>query len=129
MKKEEAEQFKKLIDSFIDSFVEIGEGEAVLPVPSDDENPKEKVEFSEADLKKLFRNLVPEGFDLEKAEAIRSPKTLDRVFLKFDNEKRWIPDPETLEKLGFTLADVKEIPDEEMKNIKEGFGLFSVKLW
>jgi len=89
----------------------------------------DKIELTDDQIKKLFRNQVPENFDISKVGAVRSPMTGDRVFLKYENEKRWIPDLETLERLGMTLADVKDITDAEMREIKEGFGLLSSKLW
>lgn len=120
MKKSEAEEIKKLIDSFVE---EEATYEEVTEVK------KEPITFTEDELQKLFRKDVPAGFDLSKAEVINGKATGDRVFLKFGNERRHIPDPETLERLGFTFADVKQASDEEMREMKEGFGLLSVKLW
>jgi hypothetical protein len=123
---QEASELKNLIDSFTVSeepvMPEIEEGEVI---------PEEKppVELTEAEVKKMFRQMVPEGFTPEGVEVVRSPKTGDRVFMKFGNERRWIPDLETLQKLGYQLKDVKDIPDDEMAVLKEGFGLLSTKLW
>jgi len=132
MKKLEAEELKKLIDSFVEEdsppkgtgkLPGLEEGEVIAP-------PIEPVkELTEEEIKKMFRGSVPEGFDQTKAEAVRSPLTGDRVFLKFGEERRWIPDTETLDKLGITMGDVKNITDDEMRALKEGFGLFSAKLW
>lgn len=123
MKKEEAKLLKELIDSF-----PLDEETLQTPQPEPSE-PKEKVEITKEELNKLFRGLLPEGFDLSKSEPVRSPISGDKVFLRFDGERRWIPDLDTLEKLGWDLGDVKEITDEEIKKLKDGFALLSVKLW
>lgn len=123
MKKEEAKLLKELIDSFPPD-----EETPQTPQPEPSE-PKEKVEITKEELNKLFRGLLPEGFDLSKSEPVRSPISGDKVFLRFDGERRWIPDLDTLEKLGWDLGDVKEITDEEIKKLKDGFALLSVKLW
>jgi len=125
MNQAEATELKKLIDSFV---VEEGEPTPVVEV-IDGEVEKPKVELTEEELNKLFRRSIPEGFKLADADAVRGQTTGDKVFLRFNGEKRWVPDLETLEKLGFNLADVKNLTDEEVKELKEGFGLFSAKLW
>ena len=35
-------------------------------------------------------------------------------------EKRWVANPETLDKLGFTLADAKDVPEEYFYKLREG---------
>jgi hypothetical protein len=131
MLRNEAEELKKLIDSFVveveaEPLTEVEEGEVV---PEDVVEVKEPVELTEQQLKQAFRHQVPENFDPKKVEMVRSPMTGDRVFLKYEDERRWIPDLETLEAFGFNLSDVKEKKDDEMRALKEGFGLLSKKLW
>lgn len=124
----EADELKRLIDSMTAPEVvgdavdlpEIAEGETITEAP---------VEITEAEIKKMFRGQVPEGFNPAGVELVRSPKTGDRVFMKYGEERRWIPDPDTIEKLGYTMGDIKEITDDEMAELKEGFGLLSAKLW
>lgn len=135
MLRKEAEELKKLIDSFVVDepeaapLPEVEEGEVIPEVEPVETVEPEPVELTESEIKKMFRQMVPEGFDPAKVEVVRSSKTGDRVFLKFGGERRWIPDLETLEKLGYNLGDVKNVPDEEMATLREGFGLLSVKLW
>ena len=127
MLRQEADELKKLIDSFVvevevEPLKEVEEGEIVPEA-------KEPVELTEEQLKKAFRNQVPEDFNPSKVEMVRSPMTGDRVFLKYEDERRWVPDLETLEAFGFNLGDVKELKDDELRELKEGFGLLSKKLW
>jgi hypothetical protein len=129
MLRSEAEELKKLIDSFVveveaEPLAEVEEGEVVEEL-----EVKEPVELTEDQLKKAFRHQVPTDFDPSKVEMVRSPMTGDRVFLKYDNERRWVPDLETLEAFGFELGDVKDVTDDELRELKEGFGLLSKKLW
>jgi hypothetical protein len=121
MKKEEADQLKKLIDSFTESSAEV-----VEEAPQVDE-PRKAI--TEDELKLAFRNDVPEGFTVGKADVVRSSITGDRVFLRFDGERRWIPDLDTLTAFGWDLGDVQDIAEEEMKELKEGFGLLQSSLW
>jgi hypothetical protein len=120
MKAEEAQQLVDLINTLVDDAV-IEEAQIV-------EEPKE-VGLSEEETNKLFRRSVPEGFSWENARPARAAITGDRVFLIFGEERRWIPDLETLQKMGWDLGDVENIPDDEIRKLKEGFGLFSCKLW
>jgi len=133
MLRKEADELVKLIESFVEvepsqapvqapELGEIEEGEVV---------PEEvaPVELTEDQLKKAFRHQVPEDFDPAKVEMVRSPMTGDRVFLKYEDERRWVPDLETLEAFGFNLSDVKDLKDEELRELKEGFGLLSKRLW
>lgn len=137
MLREEADELIKVINSFVEPVTgmtgtpgpelvepmpEVGEGEVI----SEDKAP---VELTETELRKAFRNQVPEGFDPAKVEMVRSPKTGDRVFLKYEDERRWVPDLPTLEAFGFGLEDVKEIKDEELEALKEGYGILTKKLW
>ena len=126
MKREEIEKLVNFINTMIDENG-IEEGEIIEESAPPESVPT--VELTEEQIKKLFRNQVPENFDISKIGAVRSPMTGDRVFLKYGDEKRWVPDLDTLERLGITLADVKDITDSEMREIKEGFGLLSSKLW
>jgi hypothetical protein len=144
MLRKEADELKKLIDSFVeessttttnsnvesvkyvDELPEISEGEVIPPEIDPIPQPKQ---ITELELKKMFRNQVPENFDPNKVELVRSPMTGDRVFMKYDGTRRWMPDPETMEKLGFTMGDVRETTDEEVKELTEKFGLLSAKLW
>ena len=125
MNQREADELKKLIDSFVeDKPQKVDEGK-------EDFEPEEKKEvlLTAEEEKQLFRNMIPDNFNWEEVTLIRSPLTQDRVFLKFGGERRWIPDLETLEKMGFTLNDVENIEDDEMRKLKEGLGLLSEKLW
>ena len=116
----EAEELKKLIDSFTG---------LEAPPESVVEPAKEPVAITKDEENQLFRSMVPEGFDWKDAKPVRSPLTQDRVFLQFGKERRWIPDLETLQRIGYGLADVQDIDDEQMRELKEGFGLLSVKIW
>lgn len=126
MKREEIEKLVNFINTMID---EDGITEPQLSEIEEGEVIKELPDLTPEQLKKLFRNQVPENFDISRISAVRSPMTGDRVFLKYGDEKRWIPDLGTLERLGMNLGDVKDMTDEEMRGIKEGFGLLSSKLW
>jgi len=123
----EAGELKKLIDSFVESPCEtaiLKEAEKLKEEPA-----KEPVAITKDEENQLFRSMVPEGFDWKDAKPVRSPLTQDRVFLQFGKERRWIPDLETLQRIGYGLADVQDIDDEQMRELKEGFGLLSVKIW
>lgn len=122
MKKQEAEELKKIIDSFVES--EKGINSVV-----EETEIKPEIVLTEEELNKLFRREVPEGFNLKETKIVRSKSTGDRVFLIFREKKYWIPDIETLEKIGFNLGDVEEVSDEEIKKYSEGYAFFSVKLW
>jgi hypothetical protein len=131
MLRSEADELIKVINSFVveveaEPLTEVDEGGAVTLMVDESSEP---VELTEEELRKAFRHQVPENFDPSKVEMVRSPMTGDRVFLKYVNERRWIPDLETLEAFGFTLEDVKEIKDDELRELKEGFGLLSKRLW
>ncbi len=127
MNRNEADELKKLIDSFV-TVDEIMTGETIT-ITGLSEEPKPVKRPTEEELKKMFRGNVPEGFSFDTARVIRFPLSGDRVFLEFGGEKRWIPDPETLDRLGFKIEDAVEITDEEAKDLKEGYQLFPAKLW
>jgi len=129
MKRSEVEQIVSLLNSMIDETgLEIDE--VITPATMDVlEESYAWVEPDENKTKKMFRQAVPEGFDWAKVEVVRSPITGDRVFMKFGDEKRWIPDLETLEAMGHDLGTVKDISDEDMRGLKEKYGLLSAKLW
>jgi hypothetical protein len=122
MNLEEADILKKMIDSLV-------EGKEVEVIEEITETKTEQSALSEEETKKLFRQSVPEDFNWKEAEPVRSPITGDRVFLKFRNEKRWVPDLQTLEKMGFDLSDVKDLTDDEMRIIPEKMGLLTVERW
>lgn len=122
MKVEEAEVLKKMIDSLV-------EGKDVEIVEETAETTTEQSALSEEETIKLLRQNVPEDFNWKEAEVVRSPITGDRVFLRFRNEKRWVPDLQTLEKMGFDLSDVKDLTDYEMRRIPEKMGLLTVERW
>ena len=130
---EEAEVLKKMIDSLVEGKdVEVIEEAEIVSAPDDikgDAFDMPEKELSTEETKKLFRQSVPEDFNWKEAEVVRSPITGDRVFLRFRNEKRWIPDLQTLEKMGFDLSDVKDITDDEMRIIPEKMGLLTVERW
>jgi hypothetical protein len=120
MKQTEADELKKLIDSFVEFDIQEVKVEEVT---------KEPIELSPENLMALFRNEIPEGFDINNAKFIRSPKSGDRGFLVHGEERRWIPDLETLEAIGYGLDDIKDVTDEELDRYKERFGLLTSKLW
>jgi len=128
MKPDEMKQLVSLINTF-----EVEEdvvGDAVdLPIIEGELVEEEKSFIDEAKTKKMFRGNTPEGFDWNEADVVRSPATGDRVFLKYGNEKRWIPDLETLTAIGWDLGMVKGITDDEMKELKEGYGILASRLW
>jgi len=133
MNLEEADILKKMIDSLVEGKeVEVVEEPEIVSAPDDikgDAFDMPETEISEEETKKLFRQSVPEDFNWKEAEPVRSPITGDRVFLKFRNEKRWVPDLQTLEKMGFDLSDVKDLTDDEMRTIPEKMGLLTVERW
>lgn len=50
----------------------------------------------------------------------RSPSSGDKVYYILNKEKRWVRNPETLEKLGFSFGSVKRITNEEMEEFDTG---------
>ena len=122
MNRKEANEVITLINTFVDDYDE--------NVSSETEALKEpKVELTKEELKKLFRNKVPEGFSFDKADLVRNSTTGDKVWLRFNETKRWIPDLPTLEKMGYGLSDVKEISDEDIKGLKEEQSIFPKRIW
>ena len=123
MKADEARELVNLINAMIEENSEVIEEAEVV------EEPVEKVYPDEAKTKKMFRGQIPEGFDWAEASVVRSPMTGDRVFLKYGDEKRWIPDLETLTAIGWDLGGVEGIEDEQMKGLKEAYGVLAARLW
>lgn len=127
MKSQEAEELKRLIDSFVED-----DTQPVPPEELGEEMLQDIItafDLSGDEQNKLFRGDVPSDGDYE-YRFVRSGMMGDRVFMEINgNERRWVPDLETLERLGGHLNEVVDITDEEMAELKEGFGLLSVKRW
>ena len=125
--RKEADDLIKVVNSFVGSEVQevrvekVEEGEPV--------EQESKPELTEEETKKLFRGQVPETFDFSEASFVRAGSTGDKVWLKFKETKRWVPDLETLEKIGYGLDDVEEVKDEELRALKEEFSLYPARLW
>ena len=52
--------------------------------------------------------------------TIRSDETGDKVYLKREDKRYWIKNPETLAKLGFYLGKEKKLPFSELLQYSEG---------
>lgn len=52
--------------------------------------------------------------------TVRTMSTGDKVYLIENGQRMWIRNPETLNKLGFTLGDEKTISYEELMTYKDG---------
>lgn len=60
--------------------------------------------------------------------VVRTKSTADRVYVIDETKKtrQWVTNPQVLESLGFTMADVTEITDDEMLNYQQGQALYRV---
>lgn len=65
----------------------------------------------------------PEG-----QRVIRTKSTADRVYLLKEDGmiRQWVTNTSVLESLGYTLADVVEIPDEEMLKYQQAQAIYRV---
>lgn len=61
--------------------------------------------------------------------VVRTKSTADRVYL-LDEEKmtrHWVTNPDVLASLGFTMADVTEVSDDEMMKYQQKQALYNVQ--
>ena len=59
-------------------------------------------------------------FNKEGGHCVRSTSSGDMVYYVLNDEKHWIKNPETLQKLGFNFHSVKNITNAEFDKIKTG---------
>jgi hypothetical protein len=104
-----AAKAKAAHDTMIENIGQASDTSVGQPAPTEQEDTSDSVQVS------------------NHLRVVRTPSTADRVYLLNDEAKtrQWVTNPEVLASLGFTLADVVEMDDNQLLEYQQGKPLYN----